>query len=60
MNMSYCRFENTKKDLEDCLEHINDSDLSKREKSSRETLLELCQEIIDEWDYDIAHSNDND
>lgn len=44
-NMSYCRFENTLSDLEDCYEHMDDNDLSKREIESRKKLIELCREI---------------
>ena len=34
-NMSYVRFENTFKDLEDCADHLNDSDLLKSELNYR-------------------------
>jgi hypothetical protein len=48
-NMSYCRFENTYKDLLDCLNAMND-DLSERESGYRGRLVEVCQEIIDEFE----------
>lgn len=48
MNMSYCRFENTVRDLEDCQEHINDKDLSAEEQKYRTRLIELCQDIVSE------------
>lgn len=44
-NMSYCRFENTYKDLLDCsanLENLN----SESEKRYRAKLIELCEEIV--------------
>lgn len=44
-NMSYCRFENTLRDLEDCSEHLDDENLSKYEQRARERLIELCREI---------------
>ena len=44
-NMSYCRFENTAKDLEDCLEHLED-DLGDTEEEAREKLIELCENIL--------------
>ena len=47
-NMSYCRFENTLNDLEDCAEHIHDMDLSEREEKCRIRLIEMCREIADE------------
>ena len=48
-NMSYCRFENTYKDLLDCY-HSLDEQLSGREHEYREMLVELCQSIVDEYD----------
>lgn len=47
-NMSYCRFENTARDLRDCLEAIeNESldDLSSSEKRGLMQLLEDCETI---------------
>lgn len=48
MNMSYCRFENTLRDLEDCNKHLFDEDLSADEKRARELLVKLCREIADD------------
>lgn len=54
--MSYCRFENTVKDLRDCLVAIDDKEISnENEKNIAEGMfamfLEHCQEygIIDEY-----------
>lgn len=58
-NMSYCRFENTYRDLVDCLDNIN-GPLSEREHRYRERLVELCQGIIDEYDENLATSEDDD
>ena len=44
-NMSYCRFENTLGDLEDCLEHMDDDDLSGDEVRARAELKTICKEI---------------
>lgn len=58
-NMAYCRFENTLTDLEDCYEHMDDSDYSDsgdaqdREKSCRVSLIELCKRITQEYDYEL-------
>ena len=51
-NMSYCRFENTTLDIDDCLNAIQDSyeecaDLSSREVQALHRLLEQAEEIID-------------
>lgn len=43
-NMSYCRFENTCRDLQDCQRHMNE-ELSGTEKMYRKELIELCQSI---------------
>jgi len=47
-NMSYCRFENTYRDLVDCYENLLDSDLSEREKMFRQKLIKVCQDILTE------------
>lgn len=44
-NMSYCRFENTFKDLKDCVDHLEDEDVSSSEETYRKRLIRLCQEI---------------
>jgi hypothetical protein len=51
-NMSYCRFENTTIDIDDCLSAIQDAyeecaDLSNREVQALQRLLEQAEEIID-------------
>lgn len=48
-NMSYCRFENTYRALEDCYHNLNNK-LSVNEHRYREDMIELCQSIIDEYD----------
>ena len=48
--MSYCRFENTYRDLVDCLQNINDTDLSNRESEYREKLVDICREILEEYE----------
>ena len=50
--MSYCRFENTSKDLQDCIEAIQNhyeecTDLSRYELQALSNLLEQAEEIID-------------
>ena len=49
-NMSYCRFENTSKDLSDCvyaIENGEHTDLSRYEKDGLERILSLCEEILE-------------
>jgi len=48
-NMSYCRFENTYRDLLDCYYNMNDK-LSESETEYREKILDLCQQMLDEYD----------
>jgi len=58
-NMSYCRFENTYRDLYDCYDHFDD-DLSKNEFRYRNDMLELCQRIIDSYgEYEFDESDDD-
>ena len=45
-NMSYCRFENTYNDLQDCFDNMH-NELSESEDEYRKMLIELCQEIVD-------------
>ena len=48
-NMSYCRFENTARDLQDCLEAIENNEMtemSEYEVTGLESLLETCREIV--------------
>ena len=48
-NMSYCRFENTARDLRDCVQAIENGehtdDLSSYERDGLEELLDLCEEM---------------
>ena len=45
-NISYGRFENTCKDLQDCINHLNDKDPDETESKFRDILIELCKEYI--------------
>ena len=66
-NMSYCRFENTARDLEDCLDAIQNGEIndlsSQYEVDALEELLELCKNIVtykDEIQDAIDNNNDSD
>jgi hypothetical protein len=47
-NMSYCRFENTWRDLSECQEAMED-DLDGTEAIFRHRIIELCKEIAEEY-----------
>lgn len=51
-NMSYCRFENTLRDLEDCSEHLLDT-LSSSEDTYRTKMIIVCEEILASIDVSI-------
>lgn len=46
-NMSYCRFQNTLRDLRDCDEHIFDELDDEDEEKARKKLIELCADIAE-------------
>jgi len=48
-NMSYCRFENTLRDLRDCYRNMDSDDLSKSEFNARKQMIELCWDIYQEY-----------
>jgi hypothetical protein len=60
-NMSYCRFHNTRGDLADCVEALNDREpLSASEAKEAARLAELCREYLDAYDPDdIPRECDN-
>ena len=49
-NMSYCRFQNTSGDLQDCYHNWDTLEEEDREeKKARTKILELCQRIVDDY-----------
>lgn len=53
-NMSYCRFENTLTDLQDCYHALsdgeaNDKALSQYERPAKRSLIQLCGQIVEEF-----------
>jgi hypothetical protein len=59
-NMSYCRFENTYRNLLDCLYAIGDN-LSESEHAYRRRLVDVCKEIIDEYELiEVSEMDDDD
>lgn len=63
-NMGYCRFQNTANDLRDCVSALEEAgdfeelDLSDREASSAEWMLQLCQRYVDAY-YDLKARADS-
>lgn len=49
-NLSYCRFENTLRDLKDCYEHLFDELETQSEIAARDELIEICGLILNEWE----------
>ena len=47
-NMSYCRFENTLRDLRDCYNNMGNGDLSKSEFFARKQMIEMCVNIANQ------------
>ena len=63
-NMSYCRFENTTSDMEDCVEQLREKtldDLNEYEIASLGNFLSLAKEIVDNEDYieEIIENGEN-
>jgi hypothetical protein len=51
-NMSYCRFQNTLADLEDCYdawEEKAEKDLSLEEQRARKRLIKVCENIAADY-----------
>ena len=56
--MSYCRFENTFADLQDCYEALRESELdelSETERKYAEKLIKLCKKIADNFGTDESN-----
>ncbi len=54
-NMSYCMFENTRADLEQCIEVLFDKGvegLSVDEQKEAKRLIKVCKSIVDNCDSD--------
>ena len=50
-NMSYCRFQNTAKDFQDCVNAMNEGlELSKREQESFIRMVKLCREVAENYE----------
>jgi len=58
-NMSYCRFENTMSDLQDCLNNIHKPAENRRDEQARQQMLELFREIAVDWEGDVVGYAEN-
>lgn len=54
-NMGYVRFENTAREVQDCIDHIGDK-LSPSEDAARERLVALCIVVLEESGYVVTNS----
>ena len=57
-NMSYCRFNNTAIDLEDCIDTLHEGVESKEEARKRKRLLQLCRDFIEAVESDSTLQED--
>ena len=53
-NMSYCRFQNTVGDLQDCWDNIDAGYLSEEEKSARERLIKICVDVALDYGHEVG------
>ena len=61
-NMSYCRFENTAKDLQDCFNHWydeNPDNLNEYEQKGRERIIKLAKRILEDEGYEIQKEEEH-
>ena len=61
-NMSYCRYQNTAIDLEDCasaMEEEGYGDLEFREQMAADRLYEICRRYIQAYEQEIGIENED-
>ena len=58
-NMSYCRFENTMEDLQDCLNHISRKAENDYDENARIQMIGLFKEIMEDYDGDVVGYAEN-
>tara|TARA_R100000951_G_scaffold97633_1_gene87308 strand:+ start:310 stop:504 length:195 start_codon:yes stop_codon:yes gene_type:complete len=60
-NMSYCRFENTYRDLKECSNALEneggvqgiEEEANEYEREYVKKLIELCRDITEEWEHEL-------
>ena len=61
MNMSYCRFENTYKALQECIKHINEcEETSPQEINYANKLYKACEQFLSDVDYNGVTDEEGD
>ena len=61
-NMSYCRFQNTVHDVQDCVWAVEDNvtfaemKLSRDERAAMDRMADLCREFIEQYERMEQHS----
>ena len=58
-NMSYCRFENTYKDLIDCIENIHPPASNATDENYRQLLIQLFNTVCEQYGGDIVGYAEN-
>jgi len=58
-NMSYCRFENTMSDLQDCLINIGRKAENDYDENSRQDMIALFKEIAEDYNGDVVEFTNN-
>lgn len=57
-NMSYCRFENTFRDLSECYDFLSYNDIDKLSESEKKyalNLIKLCSDISEDFLHEIYY-----
>ena len=60
-NMSYCRFQNTYRDLSDCVNALDQgspSDLSNAELRAARDMMQLCEQLLSFYDEILDEAED--
>ena len=55
-NMSYCRFQNTCGDLQDCFDALGEKELDELSESERKyalKLIKMCRDIADDFEHEL-------
>lgn len=59
MNMSYCRFQNTSLDLQDCWSAWYDELEDKQEQRAKQRMIDLAVSILEAEGYEVESPDEN-
>jgi hypothetical protein len=60
-NMSYCRFENTLEDMQECLDAVVErEDLSFMEAGAKDELVQVCRDFVLAYEEEEMEEAEND